>query len=368
MIRLKKMLNRWIVRWTGIFIAHAMIVSAGMCIDTFLGYGSTLSVTCLGNYAMAADSIQESVVPALRPGKRTVFLGDSITNTGGFVTEIDRWQLATRGKIETEIINLGLSSETVSGLSEPGHPFPRPVLGERLARVIERAKPDHAILCYGMNDGVYMPPDEMRMKAFQLGLTNAIETLVRSGISVTILTPPPFDALPIEKTLGDQADPKLGYTKPYRRYDDVLESFAGFERTLAGTRSKGHPDEVSSLEVLDIRKAIQAELISKRTTNPQFTFAADGVHLNAEGHAVIASSILVKWVPASATKGIDIPAPAHEKLSQRMTILRDAWMSHIGHKRPGVSRGLPLEEATEKAKELEIAAADICAETRVIGR
>jgi hypothetical protein len=39
-------------------------------------------------------------------------------------------------------------------------------------------------------------------------------------------------------------------------------------------------------------------------------------------------------------------------IHQRGRILSDAWLTDIGHSRPGMTKGLPLKEAQAKAKEL----------------
>src|SRR4051812_15319311 len=62
------------------------------------------------------------------PG-RIVFLGDSITHGGEYVTYLEAYLLTHFPEKHYEIIDVGLPSETVSGLSEPGHAggaFPRP--------------------------------------------------------------------------------------------------------------------------------------------------------------------------------------------------------------------------------------------------
>lgn len=77
--------------------------------------------------------------------QRVVFLGDSITHSGFYVACIETYFLTRHPDRSIEFINLGLSSETVSGLSEEGHAggaFPRPDLHERLARVLAQTKPD----------------------------------------------------------------------------------------------------------------------------------------------------------------------------------------------------------------------------------
>ena len=86
---------------------------------------------------------------------------------------IDAALIAQLPEATQEIIPLGLSSETVSGLSEEGHAggkFPRPDLHERLDRALEKAKPQLVFACYGMNDGIYFPLSTERFKAFQDGM------------------------------------------------------------------------------------------------------------------------------------------------------------------------------------------------------
>jgi len=76
-----------------------------------------------------------------------------------------------------DVYPLGLSSETVSGLSEDGHAggrFPRPCLFERFDRLLSKVKPDVLIACYGMNDGIYQPLEASRFAAFQNGIQNMI--------------------------------------------------------------------------------------------------------------------------------------------------------------------------------------------------
>ena len=66
-------------------------------------------------------SIQEGV-------KRIVFIGNSITYAGTYVSYVDAYFSLINPEKKYKILNLGLPSETVSGLSELGHAngaFPR---------------------------------------------------------------------------------------------------------------------------------------------------------------------------------------------------------------------------------------------------
>jgi len=97
--------------------------------------------------------------------ERVLFLGDSITWMGGYVNDVEVYFIVHYPNIHFIFINVGLFSETVSGLSELGHAdgkFPRPDLHERLERVLGQTKPDLVFACYGMNDGIYMLFDSVR--------------------------------------------------------------------------------------------------------------------------------------------------------------------------------------------------------------
>ena len=54
-------------------------------------------------------------------GKRIAVLGDSITQGGTYVSFMDYFLHKALPRRRFEVYPLGLSSETLSGLSEPGH-------------------------------------------------------------------------------------------------------------------------------------------------------------------------------------------------------------------------------------------------------
>src|SRR5262245_52883406 len=107
--------------------------------------------------SLAVQSAEpDNWLPGLQKAHRVVFLGDSITYAGQYIEYIDAYWVTRFPDRRAEFLNLGLPSETVSGLSEEGHAggqFPRPELRERLARVLKETKPEIVIACYGMNDG-----------------------------------------------------------------------------------------------------------------------------------------------------------------------------------------------------------------------
>ena len=77
-------------------------------------------------------------IRALCDGQRILFLGDSNTFNGAYVQYLDAYLFTRFPDRKFELINLGLPSETVSGLSEPDHPYPRPNVHERLDRGLRK--------------------------------------------------------------------------------------------------------------------------------------------------------------------------------------------------------------------------------------
>ncbi len=279
--------------------------------------------------------------------QRIVFLGDSITQGGGYIEIIDAALIAQHPEVTKEIIPLGLSSETVSGLSEEGHAggkFPRPDLHERLDRVLEKAKPELVFACYGMNDGIYLPLGAVRTKAFQDGMKKLHEKVTATGARIVHLTPPVFDPVPIKQRVvpGDQVKPG----QFYQGYNEVLDFYSDW---LLDMRQKGW-------EVLDIHGPMNAAIAEKRKAVPEFTFSKDGVHPGPEGHLLMAHAVLDAWglkVKPDGTPDHPNGAAILSLVKKKHAILRPAWLSYVGHKRPGNAPGLPIEEAKAIVAELD---------------
>ena len=290
---------------------------------------------------ISTESLQAELAFPVK-AKKILFLGDSITHAGGYVAWIET-QLRLQGVDPLpEIINIGLGSETVSGLSEPDHPFPRPDVHERLDRALAKIQPDVVVACYGMNDGIYYPFGEDRFAAYQKGVNKLIEKVHKANAKIVLLTPPPFDPVPLKgkgklKPLGEE---KYAYFAMYENYDDVL---ARYGQWIIEQKPKAEM-------VIDLHTPVMEYLKEKRKTDPKFTLSPDGIHPNSEGHRLLGEAILRAW-------GIESTTPPRGELlklvTQKTSLRHDAWLSEVGHKRPGVKEGLPIAEAEKKIKELE---------------
>ena len=273
---------------------------------------------------------------------RVLFLGDSITYSGQYVALVEAYFVTRHPGRRVEFVNVGLPSETVSGLSEEGHAdgqFPRPDLHERLGRVLEKVKPDLVFACYGMNDGIYQPLDEERFGKFRDGIERLHAAVEQAGVKAVHLTPPPFDGTRF--AAGDEAN-----------YDRVLARYAEW---LLERRGDGW-------DVVDLHGPMNDFLAARRQDDPAFALAGDGVHPGELGHWLMANQVLLHLGAEDLAKAEDgqamLAAHPHgpavfELLRQRQDLMRDAWLTETKHARPGINPGPPLAEAGEKAADLD---------------
>ena len=283
--------------------------------------------------------------------KRVVFLGDSITYAGQYVEFIEAYLRTRFPERAIEIIDLGLPSETVSGLSEDGHAggkFPRPDLHERLGRVLEQSKPDLVVACYGMNCGIYLPFAEERFAKYRDGIVRLRERCTAAGAKVLHVTPPTFDEV---------KGGKKGYGSTLDRYAEWL----------VAQRAQGW-------DVVDSHTPMNTFLADRRTADAKFFLAGDGVHCNETGHWIIAREILLHLGardlantdgPKAMLAGYPTGEAVLKLVQQRQRMLKDAWLTETKHVRPGMKAGLPLAEAQGKAAELE---KQIAAAVKIIGK
>lgn len=214
---------------------------------------------------------------------KILFLGDSNTFAGHYIAYVESYLRTRFPEQPWELINLGLPSETVSGLSEPDHPYPRPDVHERVDRALARIKPDVVFACYGMNDGIYYPFSEERLQKYKLGIESLVAKIEKACAKAVLMTPAPFDGTPVAKSLLTKDAPKFSWMKPYEKYDaDVLRKYSDY---LLEWRKKGYI-------VVDAHAAVHRYLKAVRAKEPGYRVSGDGIHPSPTGHAVIAFEIL----------------------------------------------------------------------------
>ena len=281
-------------------------------------------------------------------GKRVLFLGDSITQDGTYVTFIEYYLDKLYPTQKFDIISIGLASETASGLSEKAHPFPRPWVQERLWAALDTVKPNIVVACYGMNDGIYHPQSQERMVAFQNGILSLIAKSKAAGARVILLTPPPFDPVPVrQKTLQESA-PDFSYLTPFEGYDTVLQDYGRWEMTLPEMQA----------QVIDIHKPLADYVAQQRRSNPDFALNADGIHPSPAGHLRIAAAVLnAIGVPFRADDedlskmAVD---PLYQLVASRRQRRSDGWLPYIGYTRDGIFKTNSITQTEQEAAAAQI--------------
>lgn len=267
--------------------------------------------------------------------ERIVFIGNSITYSGKYIEYIDTYLSIKYPDKDYEIINVGLPSETVSGLSEPNHAngaFPRPDLHDRLDRIMSQTQPDLVLSCYGMNDGIYLPFNEERFQKYKDGINWLDASVKKSGAGIIHVTPPIYDE------------------RKGKAYANVLDIYSDWLISKRYT---------SSWKVIDIHWPMRKKLEDQRLLDSTFVFAKDGVHPNEAGHFEIAKHLLLNLGETalnvqeefnSFLATIDNGEEILSHIERKHKIMKDAWLTSIGHQRPRMDIGLPLAEAIIKSK------------------
>jgi len=262
-------------------------------------------------------------------GQRTVFLGDSVTQAGGYVSFTAYYLDKLFPRKHFDLYGLGLSSETLSGLSETNHAggaFPRPCLFERLGRLLEKVKPEVVFACYGMNDGIYQPLDPERFLAFRNGVTNLFHQCQAAGVKEIILVTPPIFDLPLNAT---------GFN-----YDSVLTAYAAWEMTL----------KTPGVRVLDLHTAMR-----QARANRSEVFSKDHVHPGDEGHLLMAKTILGGLgvrIPEEDLEAIKAD-PLFKIVDEKRRHRSGHWMNHIGYTREKTVPPQPLGTTETEAARLQ---------------
>jgi len=286
----------------------------------------------------------------LLAGRRTLVLGDSITQDGRYVAFLEYYFHRLAPDAKADLISIGLGSETVSGLSEPGHPFPRPNALDRLGQALKAVKPEAVLACYGMNDGIYHPPSPERLAAYQAGLEKLSQQVRAAGASLVLITPPVFDPVPIAPRLAPADAKVFGYQSTYAHYNDVLAEFAA---SALSRRKEG-------IVVIDLHGAMATELAARRITDPKFTFSPDGIHPGDLGHLLIARAI-ARGIGLTPPDG-DLPTelerikadPLFPLVRDRRALRSEAWLAFVGYTRGAVIKSASVTAAETVAARLQI--------------
>lgn len=210
---------------------------------------------------------------ALRDQDRVVFFGDSITEQRIYTNYIEDYVLTRYPERCVTFINSGWGGDQVS--SNDCAPCAGVGALARINRDVIAHKPTVVTLLFGMNDGRYQDFDPAILKVYEDGMARIIHELkAQTTARIYVMTPTVYD--------GTRHTPWSKTT----RYNEVLDRYSDAAKQLAA-REK--------LSLIDLHTATTEALLRAKQLDAAYTFAADGVHPNADGHAVMAAEILRAW-------------------------------------------------------------------------
>jgi len=192
-----------------------------------------------------------------------------------------------------------------------------------------------------MNDGGALPADASGDRRFADALTQLRQTALHFGVKRVVLCTPP-----VRVATEDVA------------HKNHAENLQRYSTWLLSKRRDGW-------EVVDVYNPMLKALTEAKTRDPAFCFARDGIHPDEAGHWLMAQQIVYQFFGKNinGVTSVDKLHPVQGELLrklhyEKMLLLHAAWMTKIGHKRPGVvggpgaNPGPPLGEARQQVASL----------------
>ncbi len=195
----------------------------------------------------------------LKKNDRIVFFGDSITEQHLYTNYVETY-LATRyPELDLTFFNAGWGGDTAPGGLA------------RLERDVMAMKPTVVTLCYGMNDGAYMPPSDDIRNRYVTGMRALVARLKEANVRVVLLTPGMVD---------ESVNPGL---KAVQYNQSGLRVLADEVLKLAATEQ---------LPVCDIHRLMNEVDGKGKASDSRFCMIPDSVHPDPAGHLVMAFGLL----------------------------------------------------------------------------
>lgn len=293
-----------------------------------------VAIVCLGIFSGAG--LVNGAEP-FRDGDRVCFVGDSITNQGGYHAQILLFYATRLPDVRVQMWNCGIAGDTAAGGLK------------RYDWDIASHKPTVVSIMTGMNDvgrGDYakQDPDQAtlvkRQQAIERNTANTatfVERVANDGARTILITPSLYD-----QTGQQEQACLLGV-------NDALAACADGLRQIA----KRHADVVDLIEFNAPMAAINAEWQAK---DPAFTIVSekDRVHPGEVGHLVMAYLFLkAQGVPGTVAV-MELDAGSKDVVKQENCTITDAAVSEDRVVFACLERALPfpIDERHKPALEL----------------
>lgn len=211
--------------------------------------------------AMAADSL-------VTPGSRVAVVGDSITEQKLYSKYIECYLLACSGVPDVRVFQYGWSGERAPGFAA------------RLENDLAGFKPTVVTLCYGMNDGSYVPYNDGIGKAYEDAMRDILKKLPAVGVkNVVVGSPGAVDT----KFFGTR--PAFGDRNSAEGYNENLSRLRDIDKKLAAENKQAFANVHDAM--------IDAMKKAKATLGDDYDVCGrDGFHPGPNGQLAMAYAFL----------------------------------------------------------------------------
>lgn len=212
----------------------------------------TLVLTLIG--PAPADSPK---MVQLKSGNQIVAMGDSITEGGGYLRDIDAVLAAHYANLNLpKVVNVGVSGQKAEDMVA------------RFDRDVVARKPAFVTISVGINDvwhRVGNPPDEQVLKTYIANVTKMVEQAQAAGIKVILIAP----------TIIEE--------NPESEGNKRLVAYVNAEKQIAKEKK---------CQFVDLHGMFLTALKKKPASEKGNWLTGDGVHMQARGDAIMAIGVL----------------------------------------------------------------------------
>lgn len=227
--------------------------------------------------------------PFLRDGDSVLFIGDNATLSGYYARMVEDYFTLRCPAARIRWYNTGWTDTAR-------------VRRDRLARDLALLRPTVVVVCYGMNDGGFLPLDKDRLQAFRAGMTGILDLLRKRHVRAVLLTPNCVDPA------GDRLE------RIHRAGWDYNETLAVYVRETAAL---GRRYRAPVADAFTLMRDLLARI---RRDDPAFTFLPDGIYPSPAGHAVIGYALLKAMGATPDASGLSLDAVTGKIAADRCTV------------------------------------------------
>jgi lysophospholipase L1-like esterase len=218
--------------------------------------------------ALMLSASVASAQSAIEAGDRIAIVGDSITEQKLYSKYMECYLLACTGVPDLKVMQFGWSGEQASGFAA------------RLENDLQYFKPTVVTLCYGMNDGRYMPYNEEIGRNYENNMRSVLKKLEAIGVKKIVVGSPgavDTDFFRPGQMMGDRP--------AHVAYNDNLAHLRDIDKKLAQESHQRFADVHAAM--FDTMKKAKAALGSKYDV-----CGGDGFHPGPNGQLIMAYAFL----------------------------------------------------------------------------